>query len=427
VNNGRTAHLEIRDPIHGAILLSAEEAQIVDSPYVQRLRGIKQTGFAELAFPGATHVRYSHSLGAFYLAGKIFNIIFKDFEWKDDEERKRFRSMLRIAALLHDVGHGPLSHAAEAAMPPKAEVLGSGEGQATHEDYTEAIILQSSLSKDLTRIFGEDFPLAVASIIRNENRKPDLFKAGPKGISLFPLLSTLISSEIDVDRMDYMVRDSLYMGIPYGHFDREWIFSNMTIVRENGHASLGLDSRAIYAFEDFLLSRYHMYLVAYLHHKSVIYDEMLYQYLKSSPDEARLPSSVDEYLKIDDYWLYQRMRASSNPWAKRIVEQKPYKLLLEIQKGASEEAKKYADELEQKLKSEKIEYFRASSTGLLSKYAAQNTSTNTIYVVYRDQRFKSHLRPDVEFEPLKEATDLYARYKKNHIIDRIYAEKKLEA
>jgi len=424
--------LEIRDPIHGPILVSSEEIRIIDSPYVQRLRGIKQTGFAELAFPGATHNRYSHSLGTFHLAGKVFDQVFQDFEFQDLAEKTRFRFILRMAALLHDVGHGPLSHAIEQAMPDRSEVLpnssSSSEGsrtQATHEDYTEAIVMNSSITESLKSIFGKDTPLTLVSLIRNENRNSDLFLAGKQKISLFPVLSSLISGEIDVDRMDYMVRDSLYCGIPYGHFDRDWIFSNLAAVERENQAFLALDSRALYAFEDFLLSRYHLYLMVYFHHKSVIYDEMLYQFLQTDGNKTRLPSSVDAYLEVDDYWLKSRLRQAKNPWAARIIEQRPYKMLLEIHSDQAEaEAKAYADDVEKKLKQAQIPYFRSSSSGLLSKYFGHNAlPRNPIYVLYRDRRFTSGHHPGLSMELLSEATDLFDRYKKKRIIDRIFAER----
>ncbi len=425
--------LEIRDPIHGPILLSPEELKVVDSPYVQRLRRIKQTGFAELAFPGATHNRYSHSLGAFHLAGRAFDQIFSDdFIFEDKEERSRFRAILRMAALLHDSGHGPLSHAIEQAMPPKAEVLGpllkgkKVEGQASHEDYTEVIVLKSSLTKILKDTFGENVPVGIVSLIRNENRQPEIFQTSD-GYDLFPLLSSLISSELDIDRMDYLIRDSLYCGIPYGNFDRDWILSNLTYVEMNKRIYLGLDSRATYAFEDFLLSRYHMFVQVYLHHKSVIYDEMLYQFLLAEETKTRLPSSIDEYLLVDDNWLAAKLRDSKNPWAQRIMNLQPYKMLLEIQADVADKAKVYADELEKKLKKAKIAYFRSSSTGLLSKYSGElKTATNPIYVRYRDPRFTSSLRPGENAELLSEASELFERYKKKRIIDRIYAEKSLD-
>lgn len=413
--------LEIRCPIHGPIPVSGEEIKVIDSPYVQRLRGIKQTGFAELAFPGATHNRYTHSLGAFHLAGKAFDQIFGEFPWKSPEEGKKFRTILRMAALTHDIGHGPLSHAIEQAMPPRKDLNG-GEGQATHEDYTIAIVQKSQLNRVLNEVYGADIAPAVVSLIKCKNERPELFKAGPENLNIFPALSSLISGELDVDRMDYMVRDSLYCGTTYGQFDRDWIFSNLLYQVVESQVFLALDSRALYAFEDFLLSRYHMYLIVYLHHKSVVYDEMLFQFLKSSNGQTKIPSDLDEYLYVDDYWLKSKLRESTDPWARRIIEQRPYRMILEVKSDQTEEAKAYADELEQKLKSEGIDYFRSSSTGLLSKYAGNKKSSGfPIYVIYRDPRFTSGFKPGTRYEKLSEATELYSRYKKSRIIDRIYA------
>jgi len=424
---------EIRDPLHGPILISPEEIRIVDSPYVQRLRRIKQTGFAELAFPGATHNRYTHSLGAFHLAGRAFDQIFSEFEFSSDKEMLRFRNLLRMAALLHDSGHGPLSHAIEAAMPARSEVLGQLKdpkrllsGQASHEDYTEVIIRASKLSPLLQETFGEATPLAISSLVRNVNENPDLFLTD-SGRNLFPILASLISGEVDVDRMDYLIRDSLYCGIPYGNFDRDWIFSNLTFYENQKSLYLALDSRATYAIEDFLLSRYHMFVQVYLHHKSVIYDEMLYQFLLADEKGTRLPSAIEDYLEVDDNWLGVRLRASKNAWAQRIVEHRPYKMLLEVQADVAEKAKAYADELEKKLKASSIPYFRSSSSGLLSKYSHTNekTALNPVYIYYRDPRFTSSHRPGESVESIHDAIELFDRYKKKRVIDRIYAERSL--
>lgn len=428
-----SSSFEIRDPIHGPIQLSAEELRVADSAYVQRLRRIKQTGFAELAFPGATHNRYTHSLGAFHLAGRAFDHIFADFNFGPDSERLKFRNYLRMGALLHDVGHGPLSHAIEQAMPPRSEVMSvlggdpkSLQGQASHEDYTQLIILKSSLTPILQETFGSIAPTAIAALIRNEHRK-DMFTTST-GVDIFPLLSSLISGELDVDRMDYLVRDSLYCGIPYGNFDRDWIFSNLTSIERDKTLYLALDSRATYAFEDFLLSRYHMFVQVYLHHKSVIYDEMLYQFLLTDEKKTRLPSSIEDYLLVDDNWLSAKLRDSKNDWAIRILQQRPYKMLLEVQADIADKAKTYANDLEDKLKKANVPYFRSSSTGLLSKYNSESTTkSNPIYVKYRDPRFTSSHRPGENVELIQEAVELFDRYKKKRIIDRIYAERNIFA
>src|SRR5213592_1584672 len=109
--------MHIRDPIHGAIEISADERALVDSPQYQRLRNVKQLGFADLAFPGATHTRYAHGLGAMAMATKLFDALAPQLQL-EPADRDRFRQTLRLAVLFHDLGHPPLSHATEAIMPP---------------------------------------------------------------------------------------------------------------------------------------------------------------------------------------------------------------------------------------------------------------------------------------------------------------------
>ncbi len=118
MNRHGTPLMEIRDPIHGAITMDRAEAAVIDHPFVQRLRGIRQLGFSHLPFPGATHTRYNHSLGVMYLAGRAFDVCFRDKPFATKVARHSYRHCVRLAALCHDLGHAPFSHAAEFARPP---------------------------------------------------------------------------------------------------------------------------------------------------------------------------------------------------------------------------------------------------------------------------------------------------------------------
>jgi HD superfamily phosphohydrolase len=109
--------MEVRDPIHGAVHVSDRERAVLDSPYFQRLRNIKQVGFTELAFPGATHSRYLHSVGVMHLAGVAFDAVFRRWVFSSSKRQAELRQCVRLAALLHDVGHAPFSHCTEFAMP----------------------------------------------------------------------------------------------------------------------------------------------------------------------------------------------------------------------------------------------------------------------------------------------------------------------
>ena len=154
--------ISIRDPIHGAIGVTPRELGIVETRAFQRLRTIKQLGFADHAFPGATHTRFAHALGAMEMAARMFDAIFEGTALPAPD-RARLRQALRLAVLLHDIGHAPLSHATERCMPPLrhlglAELTGAklADRQARHEDYTVKLLLDSHLSEALRRTFADD-------------------------------------------------------------------------------------------------------------------------------------------------------------------------------------------------------------------------------------------------------------------------------
>lgn len=208
--------MEVRDPIHGAIVLSDDETAVVDHPFVQRLRGIKQMGFSELPFPGAVHTRYAHALGAMELAGRAFDQVFAADPFRSPRRRAELRQCVRVAALCHDLGHAPFSHCTEFAMPSlralgveaydPAIVAGRLDKTASHEDYTIGIVTASSLAGTV----AAHFPFEgrhVAALISREVAAPDDFFVDA-GIDWRRVLSQLISSELDVDRLDYLVRDS---------------------------------------------------------------------------------------------------------------------------------------------------------------------------------------------------------------------------
>jgi len=146
---------------------------------------------------------------------------------------------------------------------------------------------------------------------------------------LLPLLRQIVSGELDADRMDYLQRDSFFTGVNYGKFDLDWIVQNLETVERGGRVHLALQHRAVFAFEDFLLSRYHMFLSVYFHYASVGYEQLLQRYCDTSGGEYELPADVDRYLEHDDVTLTAALRASKNPWAMRIVRRQGYRLLLE--------------------------------------------------------------------------------------------------
>jgi HD superfamily phosphohydrolase len=228
-----------RDSVHNIIRVNADSDEgrlivaIIDTPEFQRLRRIRQLGLAYFAYQGAEHSRFTHSLGAFHLAARSIAKLRNDYDISDMEQ-----TAVRVAALVHDIGHGPFSHVIES-------ILGFH-----HEQFTIDAVLspETALGRTLTS-FSAELPASVASIIRGDYPRR--------------ALGQLVSSQLDVDRMDYLLRDSLMTGAKYGIFDLEWIIKSIEINEADDH--LYVSAPGIYAVEDYLQARYYMYRQVYFH------------------------------------------------------------------------------------------------------------------------------------------------------------------
>jgi HD superfamily phosphohydrolase len=411
--------VEIRDPVHGSIPINDSEIQIIEHPFFQRLRNIKQLGFSEYVFPGATHTRYLHSIGVMNVATLVFNSLFKD---QNSREIQRLKESLRLGCLLHDIGHAPLSHSTESVMPmvsalklPKQFV--DKERQATHEDYTIKSITDSSFTqsfKGVTSEFGID-PKAVAELVIGATSDEGYFTVN--GVNYFPLLHQLVSSEMDCDRMDYLLRDSYFCGVSYGKFDLDWIIDNLKICTEKNQAYLGISERAISTFDDFLLSRFHMFMMVYFHYRAVCLEQMLQRYFDSCKDEYSIPSEIEAYLEHDDSYLYRVLKKSQNIWAKRISMNNIPKKILET--FGTVHLNQMQD-LEGYFKSQNIDYIKCSSTGRLSKYYSENSPQNNFPMkVMRESSLSKNHRT---FKNIQEATDLFLKYSQSHAVNRIHCD-----
>lgn len=224
----------IRDSVHGNIYLDELEVKLMDTPPVQRLRRIKQLGFTNLVYPGANHSRFEHSIGTMHIASNIADSVGLD---------EHTKKMIRSCALLHDVGHGPFSHVSEGVL------------DTPHEYLTSKVIEESEILDILTEMFD---PQEIIDIIHGK---------GPLG--------HIISSELDADRMDYLLRDSYYTGVAYGTIDVERLISSMKL-EEN----LIIGSKGIQAAESALIARYQMYPSVYQHHTTRIVNSMFRRCMK---------------------------------------------------------------------------------------------------------------------------------------------------
>lgn len=410
--------MEIRDPVHGSLYYSEQEVAVLDTLEFQRLRSIKQLGFAEFSFPGATHNRYIHSVGVGHLAGLCFDSIFRLYPFQKPSNRIRLRQATRLAALLHDVGHGPLSHTTETVMPKAADLKvqvyadpSQGGRRANHEDYTIKFVTDSSIATTIQKNFPEISPLHVACLIDKTLKCPDdFFMDG--STDLRPILSQIVSSEIDCDRIDYLERDSFFCGTSYGKIDHEWLIQNMTFHRKDEKLFLALNRRALYSFDDFMISRHHMHLMVYFHHKSIIYEEILNRYLTSPDCDFHLPADIQEYVKYNDYKLHEHLSQAANPWAQRLAFRRPYRMLIELHStGDSDRPQTIKTALEAK----GIDTIWASSKARLSKYHSGNPEDRALDIFVVDQ-YDRWDRPT----PINESTEIFKRYEGARVIDRLY-------
>lgn len=357
----------VRDPIHFTIPLSSEERAVIDHPAYQRLRRIKQTAFLYLVFPGATQDRFSHGIGALHLAGLVFDHASEDFishygpRALQPTQRDYFRRLLRLAALLHDVGHGPFSHSIEGVTnagrpihPTRRELLDAGviphhwldprriaakkawwNEPASHEDFSVAIIAKMA---DERGLIGGLEAQDVVSILCEWVVPSAEFKAmnqvGPSGKwSLKGVLKNMVSGELDVDRMDYLLRDSHYSGVPYGQYDREMLVDNI-VWRSNpdvpGEMSIAIRRKALHAFEDFLISRFHLFMQLYSHKTVISFDVVLENALAELPD-FRIEPDLEEYLTWSDDWLLRKILENrSSRWGRHIRDRLALKHLFTV-------------------------------------------------------------------------------------------------
>lgn len=271
---------EIKDPVHGYIYISEEEKTIIDSYPVQRLHRLRQLAGAEYVYPGANHTRFEHSVGVMYLAGKVVRNPNICTHTSEDEAE-----MVRIAALLHDVGHGPFSHV--------FEYLLNKELDKTHEDLTTWIVEKSELN-DLLKSVGFN-PKDIAKLSVGELHKPK--KA---------FLDQIISSAVDVDKQDFIVRDTHHTGAEYGYIDIYRLVHTLDVLGEN----LAVETGALSALESLLIARIESFKSIYFHRVGRAAQIMLATALDKANQELGLTrfKTPEQYMAMDDYTVYAMLK-----------------------------------------------------------------------------------------------------------------------
>src|SRR5947209_16004797 len=297
-DNHASRRKRIYDPIHRFIELDAGEVALLGAPAVQRLRRLRQLGLAYLAFPSAEHSRFSHALGAMAIGTRAFDAlrVHSPEAFGSARDFRTKRTLLRASLLLHDVGHGPFSHACEA-------VLG-----VRHELRTAAILALPQLRDALAAIDVD--PDAVLGLITGA---PDAD----------PVLRELVSGpNLDADRMDYLLRDSYFTGVAGGTYDAEQLIESLRVLDADGRQQLGVDGRGVVPLESFVLARYMMFATVYFHHTTRAFERVLNDVLERLWPDPRALDDVEEFLAWDDFRVIDDIRPLSGDEVRALRERR---------------------------------------------------------------------------------------------------------
>ncbi len=296
---------EFRCPVFGFIELNDWERDIISEPAFQRLRRIRQLALTDYVYPGAMHTRFEHSLGVMHMATLLFDgitqrskeILENDYGFNRDG-LKRSRVIVRIAALLHDVGHPPFSHASEELFPLK-----KNKGSTVHykhEDYSAAIVRYKFKSIIEDHKINKNYDIKADDIAN--------FLEGDQNTGEILFWRNLISGQLDADRIDYLLRDSHHTGVSYGKFDWQRLVNTVEIIPIKYDSSMnfiGVNESGLHAAEALILARFFMFTQVYFHKTRVAYDFHLRKAMKKILSNKKLPSpkekNLDTFLEWDDW------------------------------------------------------------------------------------------------------------------------------
>lgn len=290
----------LRDPLWNNIRIDGPYLRLLDAAPFQRLRYVRQLGLAHLVYPGATHSRFEHALGAYHLAQETVRLL---RETSGDAFPDLDGRIVVAAALLHDIGHYPFSHALEELGIPH------------HETVAGPLIAEGPIGDILRAEFGADAPERILALVRGESQEP---------------LQGLISGSIDLDKIDYLKRDAMNCGVSYGEVDVDRLRHALTLVTDpaTGRRAVGLKERGLSALESLLFAKYQMYRNVYWHHAvrsaTAMYKRLVEDALADGAlDVRQLPTYTDE-------GLLHALDRTPRPLLGAIRERRLYKRALEV-------------------------------------------------------------------------------------------------
>lgn len=407
-----TKTYEIRDAIHGFIELNEWERDIINHPVFQRLRRIRQLSLTDMVYPGAMHNRFEHSLGVMHVATRMFDEIVKrriDFLKSElhfnDAGLEKDRAIVRLSALLHDIGHAPFSHASEELMDKD-----SNGNPYEHEDYSAAAAV--FLMKDVI----ESHPLNQNYEIKAQDIAD--FLNGSSKLSRRMLWRNLVSSQLDADRADYLLRDSHHTGVAYGNYDLNRLLVTLTVAidPETESPVLAIEEGGEHAAEALIIARYMMFTQVYFQHTRRIYDYHAANTLKhllkvdDTNEKGVLPpptskENVEEYLKWDDWRVLGMVQAGrGGEHGEILLNRKHHRCIFQTQEIPTREELEKAEQVFKKLETFKI--FKDSAGSSWYKFGEKD-----IPILINPGRKDEKLKPLSQISPVVKGLQKIERFR----------------
>ena len=312
--------ISLRDPIHGFIKADDLEGDLISSRPMQRLRLVRQLGLSHLVFPGAEHSRFAHALGTMHLAGRLYDALATQAESPLPPTGGKARRNVRIAALLHDIGHAPFSHTAEDLFDEPID----------HEEMTRRLLDLPEMQRIFER--HQHDPAPVLAILDGSADGPDR------------ILSQIVSGELDVDKMDYLLRDSLFCGVRYGQFDLDRLLDTVLPLLDPRSNSwgIGVVEGGVHALEALVLARYYMFTQVYFNVTGKVLELHLGEWLRETGTRWRADPTA--FLEVDDVSVLSAMRRSPSVHAAAVLARRHFVLAHETREHLEADEKRRFEE-----------------------------------------------------------------------------------
>lgn len=394
--------MHFRDPIHGLIEVSDEECAIIDTAPFQRLRRIKQLATTNMVYHGAEHTRFGHSIGVMHLTSRVLDSIASknpNLFQGDSDKFAYYRQLIRLVGLTHDLGHPPFSHASEDLFQNDLE----------HEDYTRDILFSAELqdaiggvNRSFANEHGAGYEISPETIwlayTCEDVTSP--YYAAPD----FPFLKSLMDSELDCDKMDYLLRDSHYCGVNYGNYDLGRLVDSFTVYcgENDDLLKLAIASDGVQAVEEFILARYFMFIQVYFHKTRRLLDKRLVECLKTILPNGTFPTDTQEYLAWDDSRVINELSSVSKGGSSPFLDRETMHCVFSSQSHAGGDTTRLYNLA--KKKAEEILSARGVTSEHLNKHLVLDSPSKAVHKISREPSDERGI--PVVFEHKKEPVSL---------------------